>query len=178
MKRRGAVSGHEAGTIDPVDRAGASGGFRRILIANRGEIAVRVIRACHEMGIWTVAVYSDADREALHVRYAREAYPIGPPPSTESYLRIDKILDVAEDLFARRGFAGVGMREVADRVGLGKSSLFHHFRGKTQLYFEVLARVLDRIRVRLEPALRRDAEPLACAARTCANRPPTHAAPA
>ena len=73
----------------------------------------------------------------------------------------DKILDVAEDLFARRGFAGVGMREVADRVGLGKSSLFHHFRGKTQLYFEVLARVLDRIRVRLEPALRRDADPLA-----------------
>jgi AcrR family transcriptional regulator len=72
----------------------------------------------------------------------------------------DKILDVAEDLFARRGFAGVGMREVADRVGLGKSSLFHHFRGKTQLYFEVLSRVLDRIRVRLEPALRRDAGPL------------------
>ena len=72
----------------------------------------------------------------------------------------DKILDVAEDLFARRGFAGVGMREVADRVGLGKSSLFHHFRGKTQLYFEVLARVLDRIRVRLEPALRPDAGPL------------------
>ena len=72
----------------------------------------------------------------------------------------DKILDVAEDLFARRGFAGVGMREVADRVGLGKSSLFHHFRGKTQLYFEVLARVLDRIRVRLEPALRPDVGPL------------------
>jgi AcrR family transcriptional regulator len=68
----------------------------------------------------------------------------------------DKILDVAEDLFARRGFAGVGMREVADRVGLGKSSLFHHFRGKTQLYFEVLARILDRIRLRLEPALRED----------------------
>jgi acetyl-CoA carboxylase, biotin carboxylase subunit len=70
--------------------------FRKLLIANRGEIAVRVIRACHELGIRTVAVYSEADRDALHVRYAHEAYPIGPPPSSESYLRIDKILDVAK----------------------------------------------------------------------------------
>ena len=84
------------------------GGFRRILIANRGEIAVRVIRACHEMGIWTIAVYSDADREALHVRYAREAYPIGPPPSAESYLRIDKILDVARRSGAEAIHPGYG----------------------------------------------------------------------
>ena len=84
------------------------GGFGRILIANRGEIAVRVIRACHEMGIWTVAVYSDADREAMHVRYAREAYPIGPPPSTESYLRIDKILDVARRSGAQAIHPGYG----------------------------------------------------------------------
>ena len=70
--------------------------FKKLLIANRGEIAVRVIRACHEMGIRTVAVYSEADRDALHVRYAHEAYPIGAPPSSESYLRIDKILDVAQ----------------------------------------------------------------------------------
>jgi acetyl-CoA carboxylase biotin carboxylase subunit len=83
-------------------------GFEKILIANRGEIAVRVIRACHEMGIWTVAVYSDADREALHVRYAREAYPIGPPPSTESYLRIDKILDVARRSGAEAIHPGYG----------------------------------------------------------------------
>ena len=69
--------------------------FKKVLIANRGEIAVRVIRACNERGISTVAVYSDADRTALHVRYADEAYHIGAPPSRESYLRIDKIIDVA-----------------------------------------------------------------------------------
>ena len=69
--------------------------FRKILIANRGEIAVRIARACREMGITPVAVYSDADRAALHVRLSGEAYPIGPAPSRESYLRIDKIIDVA-----------------------------------------------------------------------------------
>jgi acetyl-CoA carboxylase, biotin carboxylase subunit len=69
--------------------------FKKILIANRGEIAVRVIRACHEMGISAVAVYSDVDRGALHVRKADEAYPIGAAPASESYLNIRKILDVA-----------------------------------------------------------------------------------
>ncbi len=69
--------------------------FKKILIANRGEIAVRVIRACHEMGIAAVAVYSDVDRASLHVRKADEAYPIGPATATESYLNVQKILDVA-----------------------------------------------------------------------------------
>ena len=69
--------------------------FKKILIANRGEIAVRVIRACHEMGIAAVAVYSDVDRASLHVRKADEAYPIGAPAASESYLNISKILDVA-----------------------------------------------------------------------------------
>jgi acetyl-CoA carboxylase, biotin carboxylase subunit len=77
--------------------------FRKLLVANRGEIAVRVIRACHEMGIRTVAVYSEADRDAQHVRFAHEAYSIGAPPSSESYLRIDKILDVA----SRSGAAAI-----------------------------------------------------------------------
>jgi len=70
--------------------------FKKILIANRGEIACRVIRACREMNIATVAVYSDADRDALHVRMADEAFHIGPPPSAESYLRWEKIIEVAK----------------------------------------------------------------------------------
>src|ERR1700720_2508729 len=69
--------------------------FRKILIANRGEIAVRIIRACREMGVPSTAVYSVADRAALHVRLADEAYPIGAAPSRESYLRIEKLIDVA-----------------------------------------------------------------------------------
>jgi acetyl-CoA carboxylase, biotin carboxylase subunit len=69
--------------------------FRKILIANRGEIAVRIIRACREMGIVTVAVFSDADRAALHVRIADEAYHIGPAIARDSYLNIEKVLDVA-----------------------------------------------------------------------------------
>lgn len=69
--------------------------FKKILIANRGEIAVRISRACREMGIASVAVFSDADRAALHVRLADEAYRAGPAPSRESYLRIDNLMEIA-----------------------------------------------------------------------------------
>ena len=70
--------------------------FNKVLIANRGEIALRVIRACHELGIKTVAVYSTADELSLHVKFADEAVCIGPPPSTESYLNIPRIIAAGE----------------------------------------------------------------------------------
>jgi len=71
--------------------------IRRVLIANRGEIAVRVIRACRRLGVDSVAVFSDADRRALHVRMARYAIHIGPPPADQSYLNMDKIINAAKD---------------------------------------------------------------------------------
>jgi acetyl-CoA carboxylase biotin carboxylase subunit len=82
--------------------------FRKVLVANRGEIAVRVIRALREMGISSVAVFSDADRASLHVRMADEAAHIGPPASSESYLRIDRILDAGRRLGADAIHPGYG----------------------------------------------------------------------
>jgi acetyl-CoA carboxylase biotin carboxylase subunit len=82
--------------------------FRKILIANRGEIAVRIIRACREMGIRTAAIFSEADRESLHVRFADEAYPVGAAVSIESYLKIDRIVDVAKKSGAEAIHPGYG----------------------------------------------------------------------
>jgi acetyl-CoA carboxylase biotin carboxylase subunit len=91
--------------------------FKKILIANRGEIACRVIRACREMRIQSVAIYSDADSDALHVRMADEAYRVGPPPSAESYLRGDKILEIAAAAGADGIHPGYGfLSENADFV--------------------------------------------------------------
>lgn len=82
--------------------------IRKLLIANRGEIAVRIMRSCREMGISTVAVYSEADRTSMHVRYADEAYLIGPAPSSESYLKVEKIIDVARKCGADAIHPGYG----------------------------------------------------------------------
>ena len=93
--------------------------FRRVLIANRGEIAVRIIRACHEAGMEAVAIYSDADVSARHVRMADRAVRIGPPPPSESYLRIDAIVEAALATGAEAIHPGYGF--LAERAAFARA---------------------------------------------------------
>ena len=119
--------------------------FKKILIANRGEIAVRVVKACREMGISTVAVYSDVDRKSLHVQMADEAVPIGPAPAIESYLNMDRIIAAARATGAEAIHPGYGF--------LAENSDFARRLEKEKIVFigpnsKALALVGDKIRAR------------------------------
>ena len=108
--------------------------IRKLLIANRGEIALRIIRSAKELGLQTVAVFSEADRNALHVRYADESVSIGPPPSSESYLRIENILSAAKHVGADAIHPGYGFLSenalFAKKMRRGRPGLRRPFPGR------------------------------------------------
>ncbi|HEY6337362.1 MAG TPA: acetyl-CoA carboxylase biotin carboxylase subunit [Candidatus Sulfotelmatobacter sp.] len=135
--------------------------FKKILIANRGEIAVRVIRACHEMGIAAIAVYSDVDRAALHVRKAEEAYAIGASAAAGSYLNIQKILDVARKSGAEAIHPGYGFLSENARFAQACADAGVKFIGPTAAAMEAMGsktrarQAMERVGVPLVPGTSR-----------------------
>ena len=137
--------------------------FRKILIANRGEIALRVMFACKELGLGTVAVYSEADRDALHVRFADEAVCIGPARSAESYLNIPSVISAAELSNADAIHPGYGFlaedahfAEVCEECGIkfigmeGEMKNFTIERGERLTCIETLEEQNEQLRNRLQ----------------------------
>ncbi|MBL3615751.1 biotin carboxylase, partial [Bacillus sp. RHFS18] len=119
--------------------------FKKVLIANRGEIALRIIRTCKRLGIPSAAVYSEADRDALHVKAADEAYPIGKSRVNESYLHIDRIIEAAKSAGADAIHPGYGL--------LSENSLFAERCRKEQITFigppgDIIAKMGSKIEAR------------------------------
>lgn len=141
--------------------------FKKVLIANRGEIAVRVTRACHEMGIAAVAVYSDVDRASLHVRKADEAYPIGPAAASESYLNIGKILEVAKRSGAEAIHPGYGFLSENARFSRACADAGVKFIGPTAAAMDAMGsktkarQAMERVGVPFVPGTSRGLESLA-----------------
>ena len=117
--------------------------FNKILIANRGEIAIRVMRACKELGVKSVAVYSDADKNSLFAKYADEAYNIGKSSPSQSYLSIEKIIDVAEKCGAEGIHPGYGF--LAENPKLGEECEKHGIKliGPTESVIESMGSKIE-----------------------------------